>query len=351
MSEEAPQRQGRPPTLADVAERSGMSKAAVSMILNDKPDTRLSEEAANRVRAAAADLGYRPNPAAQSLRLGKTRTIGLISELLTVTRHASGIIGGALETAKRHQHTVLIAETGEDPAAVADAFQTMLDRRVDGVLVGLMRARMIDIPRINGDVPVAMVNGCSSAGHPHVLPDERSAGYAMAKLLVDAGHRRIGIIGDLPRQHVADPRFTATIGLRFEGIDRALTESGIVPARVPIAEWAPIEGYECARQLLAGQPDLTAILAANDGVAFGTYQALSELQLRVPDDVSVVSFDDEELANFLRPGLTTARLPYEEIASRGIEIVLGEREPRDELVPMPVIYRDSLAPPKDRARR
>ncbi|MFC0674999.1 LacI family DNA-binding transcriptional regulator [Brachybacterium hainanense] len=339
-----PTRRGARPTLADVAERSGMSKAAVSLILNNRPGSRLSEEAAERVRAAAAELGYRPNPAAQSLRLGRTRTIGLVSDEVTLTRHASGMISGALESAKRHDHTVLIAETGGDPAGIADAFDAMLDRRVDGMVVCLMAARMIDVPETTADIPVVLVNGTSPADHPHVLPDERPAGHAMAQMLLDAGHRRIGILGDLPEEIWGDPRRSATIALRFAGIDQALDAAGITPARSPIPEWTPEAGHRQTHRLLEANPDLTAILAGNDAVAFGVYQALHERQLRVPEDISVVSFDDEELATYLRPGLTTARLPYDTMAALGVDMLLGDRELSHELVPMPVIRRESVAP-------
>ena len=102
-------------TLADVAERAGVSKTAVSLILNDRPGSRLSQELATRVRAAAAELNYRPNPAARSLRLGKTEIVGFVSDEVSITRYASAMIRGALDVAQQHDHTVLIAETGSDP--------------------------------------------------------------------------------------------------------------------------------------------------------------------------------------------------------------------------------------------
>ncbi|MGK9221342.1 MULTISPECIES: LacI family DNA-binding transcriptional regulator [unclassified Microbacterium] len=339
-------KQSRRATLADVAERAGMSKAAVSMILNDRPGSRLSAAAADRVRAAAAELDYRPNPAARVLRRGRTQTIGFISDQVTLTRQASGLIGGALEVAKAHEHTVLIAETGGGDGALADAFETMIDHRVDGILIGLMGARMIDLPETSTNVPVAIVNGRSSSDHPSVLPDERAAGYAVARRLLDAGHRRIGLVGDLPDEIVSDLRRSATIALRFDGIQRAFDEAGVVPTRVDIADWQPALGYDAAAALLSREPGLTAILASNDAVALGVYQVLLERGRRIPDDVSVISFDDEVLAGYQRPGLTTARLPYPEIGALGASMILGERELGHELVPMPLIERESVGPPR-----
>jgi len=306
----------RRPTLADVAARSGMSKTAVSMILNDRPGSRLSADAARRVRAAAEELGYRPNPAAQSLRLGKTRTLGFISDQITVTRYASEMIRGLLAAAKEHGHTVLIAETeGDDDT--------------------------IYVPETPHDVPIVIVNGTSPSEHPSVLPDERAAGAAMAQLLLDAGHRRIGVIGNNPWA-VASPRHSVTIGLRFEGIAAAFSAAEIDPIMVDVREWNPDVGYEETLRMLDEHPEITAILAGNDGVAFGAYQAIAERGLRVPDDISVASFDDEELASFQRPGLTTARLPYDVMGRAAVEMLLGERPLGATLIPMPVVVRESI---------
>lgn len=331
---------GRRPTLADVAERSGLSKAAVSMVLNDRPGARLSAEAAERIRTAAEELGYRPNPAAQSLRLGKTRTIGFVSDEVTVTRYASGLIRGVLDTARRNDHTVLIAEaTDHDLAA---AVESVADRRVDGLVIGLMAARLIDVPDIPEGLPIVLVNGLSAQGHSSVLPDEQPAGEAVSRHLLDRGHRAIGILGDLP-DVARDPRRSATIADRFAGIDGVFAAAGITAARLDLPGWSPGIGYDAAHRILDEHPGLTALIAGNDSVAFGIYQALAERGLRVGSDISVISFDDDEFAAFQRPGLTTARLPYEEMAQCGVEMLLGRRDPGQVRLPMPLVVRESVA--------
>ncbi|MGN7862909.1 LacI family DNA-binding transcriptional regulator [Microbacterium sp. 22303] len=329
------------PTLADVARLSGLSKTAVSLILNDRP-SRLSEDAVERVRTAAAQLGYKPNPAAQSLRSGKTRSIGFISDQVTITRFASAMVRGTLRAAKELDHTVLIAETGDDPTQLAAAFDELIDRRVDGVIVGLMAARMVDVPAAPRGIPVVIVNGRTPDDLPSVLPDEYAAGHAMASVLLDAGHARVGFVGDIP--HVAsDPRRSVTIARRLDGMRDAFAERGIAgPVEVVLENWTTADGFVQTQRMLDAHPDLTAIIAATDGVAFGIYQALSERGLRIPADISIVSFDDEDLASLVRPGLTTARLPYEQMARVGVEMLLGERDLAHELLPMPVIVRDSV---------
>lgn len=329
----------RRPTLADVAKLSGMSKTAVSLVLNDRP-SRMSDDAAERIRTAAAQLGYKPDPAAQSLRSGKTRSIGFISDQVTITRFASAMVRGTLRAAKELDHTVLIAETGDDGSQLTESFREMIDRRVDGIVVGLMAARLVDVPAAPPGVPVVIVNGRTPHELPSVLPDEYEAGRAMASTLLDAGHRSIGIIGDLPA--AANPRRSVTIAHRFAGIDDALRDAGVTAVRVDVADWGPGIGYREALRMLPAHPELTAVLASTDGTAFGVMQALVELGLRVPDDISIVSFDDEDLASMVHPGLTTARLPYEEMARHGVQMLLGEREMSHELLPMPVITRGSV---------
>ena len=328
------------PTLADVARLSNMSTSAVSMILNERPGSRLSAESVERVRAAAEQLGYRPNPAAQSLRLGRTRTIGFVSDQVTLTRYASAMIGGALEAGRAHDHTVLMSETGRS-GGFAEAVKEMVDRRVDGLLIGLMAARLVDVPQLPAQLPVVLVNGASPDGHPCVLPAERLAGEAVAAHLVERGHRRIGIVGDLPAELTVD-RASATIRDRFEGLSSALSREGVAPVRIGVPGWEPAVGYEYGGRMLDAHPGLTAIIAGNDNVAFGVYQAAAERGLRIPDDLSVISFDDEELAAYLRPGLTTARLPYEDMGRCGVEMLLGDRKRETLRLPMPLIERGSV---------
>lgn len=331
------------PTLADVAELSGMSTTAVSLVLNNRPGSRLSDEAVQRIREAARALDYRPNPAARSLRVGKTRTIGFISADVTVTRFASGMIRGALDVADAHDHTVLIAETGSDPKKVKKALAVMLDRRADGVIFSPMGAKEIDVPELPFDVPVVLLNAASSQGLPSVLPAERDAGYRIASYLIEHGHRRIGMIGYSDRLRT-DRRESATIGERYAGIFQALDEAGIeLVARFDEWMWEPEAGYRGMNEILDSGVYLTALITLNDRLAFGAYQALAERGRSIPTDFSIVSFDDEVIASYLRPGLTTARIPYEQMGRQAMEMLLDPQRPMDQvLVPMPLVVRGSV---------
>lgn len=335
---------GRRVTLADVAQHAGLSTTAVSLVLNNRPGSRLSPEAVQRIKDAARELGYRPNPAARSLRLGKTRTVGLLSDDVTVTRYASAMIRGALDVAEGLDHTVLIAETGSNPERVRRALDVMLDRQPDGLIIALMGAKQIDVPAAASRVPVVLLNATSPDEHLSVLPDEFEAGRAVAAHLVATGHTRIALIGDHPDLR-SDLRLSATIGRRFAGIEAELATRGLALTRtIEKRYWEPEDGYSATQALLDDGLDVTAVIAANDRVAFGIYQATQQAGLQIPHDLSVISFDDEVIAGYLRPPLTTAQLPYEQMGRRAMEIVLAHDRPGGEiLVPMPLQVRASVA--------
>jgi LacI family transcriptional regulator len=327
-------------TLADVAQLSGLSITTVSMILNNRPNSRLSRDAAERVQAAAAKLNYRPNPAARGLRMGKTRTVGFISDEVTITRYASAMIRGLLEEAEERDHTVLISESGRRADRIARALDLMLDRQADGIIVGLMGAKQIELPTASLEVPLVVVNGTSASGQPCVLPDEFQAGYDAARHLLERGHTRIGFIGR--SEALLDPLISATVPQRYAGLDAAMAEAGVEFAhQVDGRFWEPDFGYRGATEIFDAT-SVTAVVAANDRVAFGVYQAAQERGLRIPHDISVVSFDDEYLASYLHPALTTMQIPYLEMGRTAMQLVLGGDPPSTTLVPMPLQDRSSV---------
>lgn len=334
------------PTLADVAARAGLSITAVSLVLNDRPGSRLSVDAVARIHEAAHELNYRPNRAAQSLRLGTTGTVGFISDDVTVTRFASAIIRGLLDVADEHDQGVLIAETFKHPKQLDKALEFMIDRQVDGLIFGALTARLIDLPALPPGLRAVTVNCVSPTIPTAVLPSEEDAGYAITRQLLDAGHGHgLAIIGNAPVARTT-PRISVTICRRFDGIHRALDEAGVTPVAVAdIEQWEPWNGYSATKLILESGAPVTALLCLNDRTALGAQQALTERGLVVPDDVSIASFDDDEIASYMRPKLTTARLPYEEMGRLAMELVLAPDPPQGEqLVEMPLRIRESIAP-------
>ena len=334
---------GKRATLADVAERAGMSVTAVSLVLNNREGSRLSTDAQERIRATARELDYRPNPAARSLRVGKTRTVGFISDDVTVTRYASAMIRGALDGAEARDHTVLMAEAGNDPKRINRAVRAMLDRRPDGLVFALMGSKEIDIPAEIGDLPVVVLNGASTGGHASVLRDEITAGRDVANHLIERGHERIALLGDADALR-RDRRLSVSIGDRFTGIESAMAEADLTfMARHFEEDWEPEKGYRGMLALLDQGLDLTAIIAMNDRLAFGAYQAIWERGLRIPTDISIASFDDDVIATYVHPGLTTVRIPYEEMGRAAMDMLLTGKPVGHLQVPMPLRERESVA--------
>ena len=306
-------------TLADIARRTGLSTAAVSMALHNAPDSRIPDATVRRVRHAADELGYVVDVNARSLRTGCTGVMGFISDQVTLTRFASAMLRGILDVAEEHNQTVMIIETDRDPQRYERGVTTLRSRRVDSLIVGLMTSRHITLPLGNWHVPAIVANGTAN-GISSVLPLEYQAGQDVVHHLVYRGHRRIAMIG----HHTTPPapEVSATIGMRMHGIDDAMSEAGLTfVSRFDGRVWEPELGHRGVDHILEARP--TAIIAANDRIAFGIYERLRQRGLSIPQDVSVISFDDEELAALMHPGLTTMRLPYFEMGQAAAAQVLG----------------------------
>lgn len=330
-------------TIADVSQASGMSKASVSMILNNKPGTRLSAEATERVRAVAKELGYRPNAAAQSLRSGKTRTLGFISDQVTVTRFASEMITGILRAAEERGHTVLIAETFGKPDQLAEAVTQMAHRDVDGLILGFMDSRQRDLEIPQTGLPTVLVNGIDESPCTAVLPNEYGSGAKAVQRVIESGARSVAVIGQLKNAEKT-PRVYPSITRRFSSLWAALEDSNLeVAGHWVLDDWNPTDGYEATAQMLSDGHKVDAIICANDRVAMGVFQALGDRGLRPGEDLSVLSFDDEIIASYLRPQLSSIRLPYQEMGVLAVELLLdGNLEPGEHQIDMPLIERESM---------
>lgn len=336
---------GKRVTLADVARRAGLSSTAASMILNGRPDTRLSQDAHDRVIHAAAELGYRPNLTARGLRTERTDTIGFISDVVATTRFASGLIKGALDNAHAAGHVLLVLETAGEPQREAEAVEAVLDRQVDGVIFATMRSRELYVPPVPDSTRVVLLNATNEQHPVSILPDEYAGGRAAIELLAEAGHREgILLLGHNEQKERGLFR-SMTVARRIAGIRDAMTERSLTfLAEESIWLWEPQNGYTAMTKLLKRHGRaLKAIVALNDRLAFGAYQAIAEAGLSVPDDISIVSFDNDEIAAYMRPGLTTIALPHEAMGRAAVDAVLDPERTGEILIPMPVVERDSIA--------
>lgn len=330
-------------TLQDVADQAGTSRTTAHYVLTGQDrDMRIAEETRRRVLRAADELRYRPNLMARGLRTSETRTIALITASVATEPYARGLIDGALSAAAARGYLLFVCESGEDPALEEQLLGELTGRQVDAFLYATLFTREVVLPPLLEGQRVALLNcRAPGSGLPTVLPDERAAGRTAARALLDAGHRRgLWIVGEPAERVLAGAE-------RMQGIRAELAAAGVGLEGVVDCPWWPEPAFEQFGAHLDAGRDTRAVICLNDRVAMGVYQALGARGVRVPADVSVVSFDDSELARWLRPALSSVALPHRELAERAVGAVLAEPTDGQEIrIPMPIRVRDSIAPPR-----
>lgn len=337
-------RSARRVTLHDVAARAGVSSTTASYILNGRSDEmRIAAATRDRVRSAAQELNYRPNPSARNLRTSTTRTVGLISDLVAGGQFASQMITGAINAARPLDHTVLIGESDGDPGLEALLISEMLDKRVDGIVYARVVTSEIEVPAGLGDTRVVLLNCIDrEVSLPAVVPDDYEGGRSAATALLVSGIRDgIYVVGER-----TNPGSLAG-GLRLNGIRDRLRADGARLESELVCPWAVRDAYAAVSAFLDAGGAPRGLLCMNDRIAMGAYQALSEHGLSVPGDVSVVSFDGSDLATWLRPQVTSVVLPYAELGAMAVDLVLSESAADAGVtrVPMPVLDGASVATP------
>lgn len=327
------------PTLGDVAARAGVSRTTASYILNGRAEEmRISAETVVRVRSAAVELSYRPNRSARSLRTRRTATIGLISDRIAGEQYGGSMLTGASRAARELDHLVVMGESGGDPDLEQLLVEEMLDREVDGVVYATHTARTVQMPEGLWGVRSVLLN-CEDPvyGPPSVVPDDEGGGLAAVSVLLAAGICDVWVVGEGPTPEVtAGPR-------RMAGIAAGLAEAGVELAGVVPCDWTVMEAFAATSRWLASGGRAEGLVCMNDRIAMGAYQALADAGLRVPDDVSVVSFDGSELARWLRPVLTSVDLPFTELGVLAVRRLLDADDHGGTLsVPMAVRHGGSV---------
>ncbi|MEV4954070.1 LacI family DNA-binding transcriptional regulator [Paenarthrobacter nitroguajacolicus] len=326
-------------TLADVAERAGVSRTAASLILNGRENTRLSVDARRRVFEAAEALNYRPNLMARGLRMDKSATIGFVSDRIASTRYAGPMIRGALRAARERDHTLFVTETEGDLREQELAIEALLDRQVDALILATVTGTIM-MPERQLPVPLVVLNGSAGPGEYHsVLPDEKSGGRQAASHLIDLGHRRVHILG------TSEPEYwTVPVRRRIESLLSEFSKGGVEVVQVALDRpvWDFETGLDTATRAVAKHGPVTAAIALNDTLAAGAYEGFRQAGLVIPDDVSIVSFDDDDIVSVLRPHLTTVALPFEAMGRRAVELALDQTATVGEhLEQMHLRHRDS----------
>jgi len=337
------------PLLKDVAARAEVSLTTVSMVLNGKAGSNIPPDTQARVVAAAAALGYRPNAMARSLRRQRSDTIGVISDEIATTPFAGAMLQGAQDAAWAAGVVLLLVNTGRDRDMEARAIEIMVDRQVDAIVYATMSHQVVSPQAALRDVRAVLLDArTADASLPSVVPDEVGAARSAVETLLQHGHRRIGWVT------TTEP-VPASIE-RLAGYRSVLDEHGIAfdPSLVAAGTAGDTHsGVAAAGRLLDRADRPTALFCFNDRMAMGAYRAIRLRGLRVPQDVSVVGFDNmEQIAPWLDPPLTTMQLPHLEMGRWAVEFVLRDPGPEDEQetppqcrMPCPRIERASVAAP------
>jgi DNA-binding LacI/PurR family transcriptional regulator len=306
----------RPPTIRDVAHLADVSYQTVSRVLNDHPSVRDSTR--TRVAAAIEQLGYRPNNAARALVTGKTQTIGVVA-LDVADWSGLTTLYGIERSARETGYFVSIANLPSvGRASVRHAVSRLVEQGVAGLLVIAPVAAGSDaLSELSTDIPVVAIEGDPDAEVASITVDQISGARAATEHLVELGHETVF--------HVSGPLDWMQTQERVVGWRAALEAAG-AEVTMPLAgDWSAKSGYEVGR-MLARIPELSAVFVGNDQMSLGTLLALSERNLSVPGDVSVVGFDDIPEAAYFRPPLTTVRQDFQEVGRQALQMLTAQIE-------------------------
>jgi LacI family transcriptional regulator, galactose operon repressor len=334
-------------SMAQVARAAGVSPATVSRVLSGssypvRPQTR------EMVLAAARDLGFRPNMLARGLVTSRTSIIAVIVHDIA-DPYFGEIVRGLEDVAATHHYQVLVSSSDRDPRREIEILELMLSYNVDAVVFAggsleddsyeSQSQRLLDAFHAQGRAVVQLAPHRARA--VRVMIDNEAAAAAMTAHLVELGHRRIGFVGG--------PAHLSTAKVRAAGYRRALEEAGIGydESLVACGAFTSEGGRKAAGQLLDRRPDLTAIFAANDLMAFGVLGGLGARGLAVPAAVSVAGFDDVQAAQYVWPPLTTVAVPMRRLGQVGCEValaILDQQPVRSVRLPSSLVIRGSTGP-------
>lgn len=338
---------GKRPTrarLLDVARVAGVSKSTASRILNDSPHISVRPHTRERVLASARQLNYRPHAAARGLSRAETGSVGLVIPSLAAPIYAR-IVRGAFRRALERDFVVLLLE---DLAAnqTTDVFTRLVHGgRIDGVIVASARPGhplLRSLRRLA--IPYVFANRAVRGSGRSVTMDDEKASAAAIDHLVALGHERIGHVGG---PNALDPARRRTAAFRAYG-----ARLGLQSLPIAQSEFTESGGADAARRLLAEHPEVTALYISSLAQAVGVLHAAAELDRRVPNDLSVLAYDDMPLAEYLRPPLTTLRMPLAELGAAAVDALLDQLsggEPRNVVVagePKVVVRSSTASPPR-----
>lgn len=337
----------RVPLLKDVAVAAGVHISTASRALDERTSALVNPGTVERVRQAADQLGYRVNGMARALRRRRTLIVGMVVPDITSPVFPA-VVRGAEDVLSQLGFSLLLSSTDGDPAKARAQITAMLESRADGLLLGTARREdpLVDEFAAVG-TPIVLVNRMMDrGGMPAVVADDYYGIQAAAEHLGQLGHREIGFVGG--------PLSLSTASQRLAGFEQAVKRFGLTAGGViEAAGFNEDAGLQAGEQLLDGHPGTTAIVAANDLLAIGVIDAVTQRGLSCPKDVSVVGFNDIRYARRLQPPLTTIRIPHYDVGRRAAELLLAlvdnpGRSPETVMLAGELVVRGSTGRPRRR---
>ena len=332
-------------TIHDIARLAGVGVGTVSRVLNGH--SKVSVETRQRVLKVIEVQDYVPQSAARTIRTKRSQMIGLMAESVATTPFAFDLVKGALDRARGAGYLLMLLDTDGDMAEGERATQNFLRHRVEGVIYAAHFHHGVTVPTGLRALVTVTANCFDLQGElPCVVPDEVQGGYAATRHLIEQDHRRIAIVTN----DRIERGYPAAVG-RLEGYRRALAEAGLACDAALIREGeggSASDGYAHAKALLDIKPCPSAIFFGTDRMAMGGYDAIKARGLRIPEDVSVIGFDNQlYIADALYPALTTMELPHAAMGLRAVEWLLTQPtpDPVREALACPLVARASVAPP------
>ncbi len=324
--------------MADVARMAAVSQTTVSLVLNDVPGIRISDAARRRVLEACNTLGYRIGPRGA----GRLQVIGFLADELSTSPFTAVSADSARDALLERNAVLMVASTRNDAAVETAVLDLWAKQGVSGVIYSRIFTRVVRPPPQLAAVPAVLLN-CRQTrpSLPAVVPAEQDGGCTATQHLIEAGHRRIAMIGGEPWMEAARQR--------ANGYRQALREAGLpAPAELfRVGNWTQASGYAETAALLRLAKPPTAIFCANDLMAQGCYDAAREFGLQIPEQLSVVGYDNRPLSQFMEPALTTVDLPHSEMGRWAAEVLLESLPSRIRTTRMlcSLVKRGSVAPP------
>ncbi|WP_192457116.1 LacI family DNA-binding transcriptional regulator [Musicola keenii] len=300
----------KPVTLNEVAAYAGVSYQTVSRVLNRSPQ--VSPATKEKVEQAMAALNYIPNRVAQQLARRRPTTIGLAT--IDLSLHAPSQIAAAIKTTASEQsfNVVVAMLSAADGYDARRAVSELLAQRVDGIIVNVPQEPAMAEPlnSLCATTPVLFLDTQPDTPWPRVMFDPIQGARLAIEHLVTREHRRIALL--------TGPLSAVSARLRYEGWLQGLREHQLTPCAVAEGDWSAQSGYRCTPQLLTASPQPSAIVVANDQMALGVLRALHEYGLSVPDQISVIGFDDTQDSAYYQPPLTTIRQDFRQLGHEAV---------------------------------